>query len=80
MVSRDGDRTLNRRFSSWPSRRISRCLAKTQCGIISEKFPGMDMVSVGPTIEGVHTPDEKIYIDTVERFWQYLLAILKNVH
>jgi dipeptidase D len=53
--------------------------AGLECGIIGEKYPGMDMVSFGPTLEGVHSPDEKIYIDTVERFWQYLLAILKNL-
>lgn len=54
--------------------------AGLECGIIGEKYPGMDMVSFGPTLEGVHSPDEKIYIDTVERFWDFLLAILKNVH
>ncbi|HTY12533.1 MAG TPA: aminoacyl-histidine dipeptidase [Bacteroidota bacterium] len=54
--------------------------AGLECGIIGEKFPGMDMVSFGPTLEGVHSPDEKIYIDTVERFWNFLLGILKNVH
>lgn len=53
--------------------------AGLECGIIGEKFPGMDMVSFGPTLEGVHSPDEKIYIDTVEKFWKFLLAILKNV-
>jgi dipeptidase D len=53
--------------------------AGLECGIIGEKYPGMDMLSFGPTLEGVHSPDEKIYIDTVERFYQYLLAILKNV-
>ncbi len=53
--------------------------AGLECGIIGEKYPGMDMVSFGPTLEGVHSPDEKIYIDTVERFWNYLLAVLKNV-
>ncbi len=53
--------------------------AGLECGIIGEKYPGMDMVSFGPTLEGVHSPDEKIYIDTVERYWSYLLAILKNV-
>ncbi len=53
--------------------------AGLECGIIGEKYPGMDMVSFGPTLEGVHSPDEKIYIDTVERFWNYLLAILKNL-
>ncbi len=53
--------------------------AGLECGIIGERYPGMDMVSFGPTLEGVHSPDEKIYIDTVERFWNYLLALLKNV-
>jgi len=54
--------------------------AGLECGIIGEKYPGMDMVSFGPTLEGVHSPDEKIHIDSVEKFWNYLLAILKNVH
>ncbi|HTR81040.1 MAG TPA: aminoacyl-histidine dipeptidase [Bacteroidota bacterium] len=54
--------------------------AGLECGIIGEKFPGMDMVSFGPTLEGVHSPDEKIYIDTVEKFWNFLLGILKNIN
>lgn len=54
--------------------------AGLECGIIGEKYPGMDMVSFGPTLQGVHSPDEKIYIDTVERFWKFLLGILKNVN
>jgi dipeptidase D len=53
--------------------------AGLECGIIGEKYPEMDMVSFGPTLEGVHSPDEKIHIDTVEKFWNFLLAILKNV-
>jgi len=53
--------------------------AGLECGIIGEKYPGMDMVSFGPTLEGVHSPDEKIHIASVKRFWDYLLAILKNV-
>ena len=53
--------------------------AGLECGIIGEKYPGMDMVSFGPTLQGVHSPDEKIYIDTVEKYWDYLMAILKNV-
>jgi dipeptidase D len=40
----------------------------------------MDMISFGPTLEGVHSPDEKMHIDTVQKFWDYLLAVLKNVH
>jgi dipeptidase D len=54
--------------------------AGLECGIIGEKYPGMDMVSFGPTLEGVHSPDEKIYIDTVQKFWDFLLTILKNVN
>jgi dipeptidase D len=53
--------------------------AGLECGIIGERVPGMDMLSFGPTLQGVHSPDEKIIIDTVEKFWNYLLAILKNV-
>ncbi|MBE3064486.1 MAG: aminoacyl-histidine dipeptidase [Spirochaetes bacterium] len=53
--------------------------AGLECGIIGEKFPGMDMVSFGPTLQAVHSPDEKIFIDTVEKYWNFLLAILKNV-
>lgn len=53
--------------------------AGLECGIIGAQYPGMDMVSMGPTLEAVHSPDEKVYIDSVERFWDYLLAILKNV-
>ncbi len=54
--------------------------AGLECGIIGEKIPGMDMISFGPTLEGVHSPDEKIYIETVSRFWNFLLGILKNVN
>jgi dipeptidase D len=53
--------------------------AGLECGIIGEKYPGMDMISYGPTLEGVHSPDEKIHIDTVEKFWKFTLEILKNV-
>jgi dipeptidase D len=52
--------------------------AGLECGIIGEKYPGMDMVSMGPTLEGVHSPDEKIHIDTVEKYWNLLLGILRN--
>jgi dipeptidase D len=54
--------------------------AGLECGIIGEKYPGMDMISFGPTLEEVHSPDEKIYIDSVDKFWNFLLAILKNAN
>ena len=54
--------------------------AGLECGILGERIPGMDMLSFGPTLEGVHSPDEKIYIDTVEKFWNFLLEILKRAN
>lgn len=53
--------------------------AGLECGIIGEKYPGMDMISFGPTLEGVHSPDEKIHIDTVEKFYAFTLEILRSV-
>jgi dipeptidase D len=53
--------------------------AGLECGIIGERYPGTDMVSFGPTLEGVHSPDEKIHLDTVPKFWDFLLGILKAV-
>jgi len=52
--------------------------AGLECGIIGERYPGMDMISFGPTLEGVHSPDEKIHIDSVGKYWEFLLAILKR--
>jgi dipeptidase D len=53
--------------------------AGLECGIIGDKFPGMDMISFGPTIMGAHSPDEKIEIATVEKFWKLLAAILERL-
>jgi dipeptidase D len=53
--------------------------AGLECGIIGEKFPGMDMVSFGPVMEGVHSPDERVNIPSVGRFWGYLTALLDDL-
>ncbi|MBR1468461.1 MAG: aminoacyl-histidine dipeptidase [Bacteroidaceae bacterium] len=53
--------------------------AGLECGLFSEKFPGMDMISVGPTMRGVHSPDERMHIPTVQMVWDHLLAILEAV-
>lgn len=53
--------------------------AGLECGIIGERYPGMDMVSFGPTMQGVHSPEEKVYIGSVANYWNFLLAILKAV-
>jgi dipeptidase D len=53
--------------------------AGLECGVLGERIPGMDMVSFGPTLEAVHSPDERIHIDTVDKFWIFLLQVLKDV-
>ncbi|HVO73375.1 MAG TPA: aminoacyl-histidine dipeptidase [Ignavibacteriaceae bacterium] len=53
--------------------------AGLECGIIGEKYPGLDMISFGPTMYGVHSPDEKLQIDTVPKFWDLLVNVLKNI-
>lgn len=53
--------------------------AGLECGIIGEKFPGMDMVSIGPWIEHPHSPDERVNIPSVETFFQLLSAVLKDL-
>ncbi len=52
--------------------------AGLECGIIGEKYPGMDMISYGPTMRGAHSPDEKVEISTVEKFWDLTLEVLRN--
>ena len=53
--------------------------AGLECGLFSEKYPNLDMVSFGPTLRNVHTPDECLYIPTVQMVWDHLLEILKNI-
>ena len=52
--------------------------AGLECGLFSERYPNMDMVSFGPTLRNVHTPDEKLHIPTVEMVWNHLIEVLKN--
>lgn len=53
--------------------------AGLECGIIGEKYPGMDMISFGPDLRNPHSPDEKVSIPTVERFYNLLAATLKTL-
>jgi dipeptidase D len=53
--------------------------AGLECGIIGDKYPGMDMISYGPTMRGVHSPTERLEIKTVEKFWDFTLDLLKRV-
>ena len=53
--------------------------AGLECGLFSERYPDLDMVSFGPTLRGVHTPDEKLLIPTVQMVWDHLNEILRNI-
>jgi dipeptidase D len=53
--------------------------AGLECGLFLEKYPELDMVSFGPTIRGAHSPDERISIATVEKFWKLLVDVLENI-
>jgi dipeptidase D len=53
--------------------------AGLECGVIGERFPGMDMISFGPTIKGAHSPDERLDIASVDRFWEFLKEVLRRV-
>ena len=53
--------------------------AGLECGLFLTKHPDLDMVSFGPTMTGVHSPDEKLYIPTVDKFWRHLVRVLEKV-
>ena len=53
--------------------------AGLECGLFLEKNPGLHMISFGPTLRGVHSPDEKMHIPAVEKFWNHLTLILKKL-
>ena len=53
--------------------------AGLECGLFLDKYPGLDMISFGPTLTGVHSPDERMHIPSVEKFWNHLLDVLANV-
>ena len=55
------------------------CHAGLECGILGTNYPDMDMISFGPTIKGAHSPDERANIKSTQKFWKYLLEILKNI-
>ena len=53
--------------------------AGLECGLFSERYPNIDMISFGPTLRDVHTPDERLYIPTVQMVWDHLLLVLKRI-
>lgn len=57
---------------------VAACHAGLECGIIGDHYPGMEMISFGPNILGAHSPDERASISSTQKFWKFLLEVLKN--
>lgn len=64
-------------FNAQP--KVMACHAGLECGIIGSHYPNMDMVSFGPNIRGAHSPDEKVQISSVQKYWAFLLETLKRI-
>ncbi len=58
---------------------IAACHAGLECGIIGSHYPEMDMISFGPTIRGAHSPDERASIKSAQKYWKFLIEVLKNI-
>lgn len=52
--------------------------AGLECAVIGSKYEGMDMISFGPTLENAHSPNERLFIPSIERVWSFLIALLKS--
>jgi dipeptidase D len=59
--------------------KVVACHAGLECGILGTNYPDMDMISFGPTIQGAHSPDERASIKSSQKFWKFVLEILKNI-
>ncbi len=58
---------------------VAACHAGLECGIIGSHYPEMDMISFGPTIRGAHSPDERASISSAQKYWKFLLEVLRNI-
>jgi dipeptidase D len=58
---------------------VAACHAGLECGILGTNYPDMDMISFGPTILGAHSPDERASISSAQKYWKFVLEILKNI-
>ena len=58
---------------------VAACHAGLECGILGTNYPEMEMISFGPTIKGAHSPDERASISSAQKYWKFVLEILKNI-
>ena len=53
--------------------------AGLECGLVAEKMPDLDMISIGPDMKDIHSPDEALDLDSVEEFWRVLVALIEKL-
>ncbi|ANH60464.1 aminoacyl-histidine dipeptidase [Dokdonia donghaensis] len=58
---------------------VAACHAGLECGILGQNYPEMDMISFGPTIKGAHSPDERASISSAQKYWDFVIEILKDI-
>lgn len=58
---------------------VAACHAGLECGILGQNYPEMDMISFGPNIKGAHSPDERAQISSAQKYWKFVLEILKQI-
>lgn len=58
---------------------VAACHAGLECGILGTNYPEMDMISFGPNIKGAHSPDERAQISSTQKYWEFVIEILKNI-
>jgi len=71
------EKLYREKFNEEPN--VMACHAGLECGILGEHFQEMDMISFGPTIIGAHSPEERVQISSVQKFWGYLQDVLKAI-
>lgn len=75
-ILRISEQSYRKLFNEAP--RVKAVHAGLECGLFLQKYPGLDMISFGPTIKGAHTPEEMIEITSVDKFWRFLLDLLEQ--
>ena len=75
-ILKTAERLYEQMFQDKP--RVAACHAGLECGIISDIYPNLDMISFGPTILGAHSPDERANIESVKKFWLFLCNLLRE--
>ena len=70
---------IYKRLNNGEEPHVAACHAGLECGILGQNYPEMDMISFGPNIKGAHSPDERAQISSAQKYWDFVIEILKNI-